>query len=332
MTLAPPQPPGVGRAPHFIDYIKREVGELDELGAESEDAAHPGVHRRLHDRDDARPEALRRHGGGRRGPPRASPAIRSPPSPASSPGDGAVSNLFGGLDYVATQFGYADRGRTPAGFGVQAVRVSGGAARRDRSPQRLRRQLRAPDPLLRPAAGQQLRRRGLRRRHRRRRRHGPVGQRRLRRTRMRGRRPRRHPGRHRRRHSARTPPRAGRGVPGGPRPGREPAGDGRRLRHVRLRRASTPSRTASRRSGTTAARSSTSIAEDARRAFEANEAGVLNVALQRVVGGVPAGPPASAGRWRERPARRRTTSTPGSSATPRRSPRPSGSATTRPGR
>ena len=46
----------------------------------------------------------------------------------------------------------------------------------------------------------------------------------------------------------------------------------------------------------------------------------------------PAGPPASAARWPARPGPPPTTSTGGSSATPPRSPRPSGSASTRPGR
>src|SRR5438094_929231 len=32
LNLAPPQPPGVTRAPHFVDYVKREVGRLEELG------------------------------------------------------------------------------------------------------------------------------------------------------------------------------------------------------------------------------------------------------------------------------------------------------------
>src|SRR6185503_11306305 len=36
MTLAPPQPPGISRAPHFVDFVKREASQLEELGADPE--------------------------------------------------------------------------------------------------------------------------------------------------------------------------------------------------------------------------------------------------------------------------------------------------------
>src|SRR2546421_2538064 len=36
MALAPPQPPGVSRAPHFIDYVKREASGVEELGNDPE--------------------------------------------------------------------------------------------------------------------------------------------------------------------------------------------------------------------------------------------------------------------------------------------------------
>jgi penicillin-binding protein 1A len=114
MILAPPQPPGITRAPHFIDYIKREAGSLDQFGDDPEarrtklltggytiettldpklfDATTTAVTARLGEPGD-------------------------PITAVASvvPGDGAVNNLFGGLDYLATQFGYADRGLRQAG-------------------------------------------------------------------------------------------------------------------------------------------------------------------------------------------------------------------------
>jgi penicillin-binding protein 1A len=109
MTLAPPQPPGVSRAPHFVDFVKREVGGLDELGTDAEDrrtrvftggyTIETTLDPKLFDGTVAAVSAR----------------LGEPGDPITAvasvvPGDGAVDNLFGGLDYVATQFGYADRG------------------------------------------------------------------------------------------------------------------------------------------------------------------------------------------------------------------------------
>ena len=109
MTLAPPQPPGVSRAPHFIDFVKREVGKLEELGSDPEErrtrvftggyTIETTLDPKLFDGTVAAVSAR----------------LGEPGDPITAvasvaPGDGAVSNLFGGLDYVATQFGYADRG------------------------------------------------------------------------------------------------------------------------------------------------------------------------------------------------------------------------------
>ncbi len=109
MTLAPPQPPGVSRAPHFIDFVKREVAKLDELGSEPEErrtrvftggyTIETTLDPKLFDGTVAAVSARL----GESGDPITAVA-------GVTPGDGAVSNLFGGLDYVATQFGYADRG------------------------------------------------------------------------------------------------------------------------------------------------------------------------------------------------------------------------------
>ena len=109
MTLAPPRPPGVARAPHFVDYIKREVGGLEELGADPEvrrTRVFTGGYTIETTLDPKLFDATVSAAAARLGEP------GDPITAVASvvPGDGAVANLFGGLDYVATQFGYADRG------------------------------------------------------------------------------------------------------------------------------------------------------------------------------------------------------------------------------
>ncbi|HEV7862692.1 MAG TPA: transglycosylase domain-containing protein, partial [Acidimicrobiia bacterium] len=109
MTLAPPQPPGVSRAPHFIDYLKREASGLEELGSDPETrrtkvltggyTIETTLDPKLFDATTAAVTAK----------------LGEPGDPITAvasvvPGDGAIDNLFGGLDYLTTQFGYADRG------------------------------------------------------------------------------------------------------------------------------------------------------------------------------------------------------------------------------
>jgi penicillin-binding protein 1A len=109
MVLAPPQPPGVSRAPHFIDYVKREAAGLDELGPDPDTrrtklltggyTIETTLDPKLFDATTAAVTAK----------------LGEPGDPITAvasvvPGDGAVDNLFGGLDYLTTQFGYADRG------------------------------------------------------------------------------------------------------------------------------------------------------------------------------------------------------------------------------
>ncbi|MCA1845249.1 MAG: penicillin-binding protein, partial [Actinobacteria bacterium] len=109
MTLAPPQPPGVTRAPHFVDFIKREVGGLDEFGDSAEDRrtrVFTGGYTIETTLDPKLFDATVAAVGARLG---------TPGDPITAvagvvPGDGAVNNIFGGLDYVATQFGFADEG------------------------------------------------------------------------------------------------------------------------------------------------------------------------------------------------------------------------------
>ena len=219
------------------------------------------------------------------------------------PGDGAIDNLFGGLDYLTTQFGYADRGLRQPGSAFKPFVYL--AALRDGID---------PRSVFDGTSGRRIPCYGDR----------PVnnyagedfG------------------GSHRRRH-ARWPtrstscsstsgarsvcatwcgppptpasPRRHRG-PGGrlprwARPGREPAVDGRRLRHLRLRRRV---RRALRHQGDPRQPGQGRLRAQRKthRAFEANQVGVLNDALQRVVVKGRAWRPASAARWPARPARR----------------------------
>ena len=114
MTLAPPQPPGVSRAPHFVDYVKRQVGTLEEFGANPEDrrtrvftggyTIETTLDPKLFDATVAAVSAR----------------LGDPGDPITAvasvvPGDGAVNNLFGGVDYPATQFGFADEGQRQPG-------------------------------------------------------------------------------------------------------------------------------------------------------------------------------------------------------------------------
>ena len=114
MNLVPPQPPGVNRAPHFVDFIKREASRLEELGDDPETRAtrlitgdytiETTLDPKLFDATTAAVAAR----------------LGEPGDPITAvasvvPGDGAINNLFGGLDYVATQFGYADMGTRQPG-------------------------------------------------------------------------------------------------------------------------------------------------------------------------------------------------------------------------
>ena len=114
MTLAPPQPPGITRAPHFIDYIKREAGGLDQLGDDPESrrtSLLTGGYTIETTLDPKLFDATAASVAARLGEP------GDPITAVASvvPGDGAVNNLFGGADYLATQYGYADRGLRQAG-------------------------------------------------------------------------------------------------------------------------------------------------------------------------------------------------------------------------
>jgi len=109
LTVIPPEPPGVSRAPHFVDYVEREAGDIAELGPDPQTrrtklltggyTVETTLDPKLFDATTTAVTAR----------------LGQPGDPLTAvasvvPGDGAVANLFGGLDYATTQFGYADEG------------------------------------------------------------------------------------------------------------------------------------------------------------------------------------------------------------------------------
>jgi membrane peptidoglycan carboxypeptidase len=114
MTLAPPQPPGISRAPHFVDFIKRETSRLEEFGADPETRSTKLVTGGYTIETTLDPKLFDATTAA------VTEQLGEPGDPITAvasvvPGDGAVNNLFGGLDYLSTQFGYADRGVRQAG-------------------------------------------------------------------------------------------------------------------------------------------------------------------------------------------------------------------------
>jgi penicillin-binding protein 1A len=114
LVPAPPRPPGVSMAPHFVDYVKREAARLPELG------------------DDRKTRLTRLFTGGYTVQTTLDPKIFAasqasvaerlglPGDPITTvasvaPSDGAIRNLFGGLDFATTQFPYATSGKRQAG-------------------------------------------------------------------------------------------------------------------------------------------------------------------------------------------------------------------------
>ena len=233
------------------------------------------------------------------------------------PGDGAIDNLFGGLDFAATQFDFADQGLRQPGSAFKPFVYLAALRDRDRPPQRLRRHVgtaRSPATATSPSRttpATQLRRRAststqaLARRSTSSSSHlgCQVGVQ------------SRAAGGHRRRRPDRRHRGPGRRLPRRPRPRREPADHGRAPTPPSPPAASTPSPTASARSGDSRGKvvyQHENVPPAGR--SEPAEAGDPQRRPATVVDrGHRAGPRPSAGRWRARPARRRTTSTPGSS-------------------
>jgi len=114
VTLAPPAPVGIGRTPHFNEFVKREGKTLDALGGTPEarqsqlfnggyvidttldpkvyDATVAAVQKQLGEPDDPFTAAA-----------------------TVVPGDGAIRSLFGGLDFTKTQFDMSSLGRRQPG-------------------------------------------------------------------------------------------------------------------------------------------------------------------------------------------------------------------------
>ena len=114
IELAPPTQAGVGRTPHFNEYVKREGKTLDALGASEstrqsrlftggysiETTLDPKVY-------EATVAAVQRQLGEAGDPTTAVATVQ--------PANGAIRSLFGGLDFASTQFDMSSRGGRQAG-------------------------------------------------------------------------------------------------------------------------------------------------------------------------------------------------------------------------
>jgi membrane peptidoglycan carboxypeptidase len=114
LVPAPPRPPGVSLAPHFVDYVKREAARLPALGPDRKTRLtrlFTGGYTVQTTLDPKLFAATQASVGERLGLP--GDPITTVASVA--PGDGAIRNLFGGLDFATTQFPYATAGKRQAG-------------------------------------------------------------------------------------------------------------------------------------------------------------------------------------------------------------------------
>jgi penicillin-binding protein 1A len=109
VVLAPPKAPGLSRAPHFVEYVKREASRLNALGPDPDtrlSQLFTGGYRLETTLDphlfDATVAAVSDRLGEPGDPLAASASVE--------PGTGAIRSLFGGLDFAATQFDPASRG------------------------------------------------------------------------------------------------------------------------------------------------------------------------------------------------------------------------------
>ncbi|MDQ3944309.1 MAG: penicillin-binding protein [Actinomycetota bacterium] len=114
LLLAPPHPPGVSLAPHFVDHVKREAATLEALGPDRKTRLTRlftggfSIQTTLDPKLFAATQATVGEQLGLPGDPITAVA-------SVAPGDGAIRNLFGGLDFASTQFPYATRGTRQAG-------------------------------------------------------------------------------------------------------------------------------------------------------------------------------------------------------------------------
>jgi len=114
LVLAEPRPPGVSLAPHFVDHVKREAALLPALGPDRKTRLTRlftggfTIQTTLDPKLFAATQASVAERLGLPGDPITTVA-------SVEPGDGAIRNLFGGLDFVSTQFPYATKGTRQAG-------------------------------------------------------------------------------------------------------------------------------------------------------------------------------------------------------------------------
>lgn len=113
LRLAPPEPPTSVRAPHFVDYVKREAAGIDELGVSRESRSRQlftGGYRIETTLDleafDAASRAVSKNLGAPGDPEVAMATVQ--------PGDGAIRLLYGGRDQ-ARRFDLASQGRRQPG-------------------------------------------------------------------------------------------------------------------------------------------------------------------------------------------------------------------------
>jgi membrane peptidoglycan carboxypeptidase len=114
MKVVPPQPPGVVKAPHFVEFVKREARNLEELGSDDRtrlNRLYTGGYTITTTLDpkvfDATQTAVKTRLG-------------DPGDPLTAvasvvPGDGAVRSLFGGLDFATMQFDISSQGARQPG-------------------------------------------------------------------------------------------------------------------------------------------------------------------------------------------------------------------------
>jgi penicillin-binding protein 1A len=109
LTLAPPKGHGLSRAPHFVEFVKREASRLNALGPDPEtriSQLFTGGYQLETTLDPKMFEATVAavsHRLGEAGDPLTATA-------SVEPGTGAIRSLFGGLDFATTQFDPSSRG------------------------------------------------------------------------------------------------------------------------------------------------------------------------------------------------------------------------------
>ena len=114
LQLSPPTVAAQGKAPHFVEFVKREARDIDALGASPETRANQlftggyTIETTLDPKVfDATVAAVQKQLGQPGDPVTAAATV--------APGDGAIRSLFGGLDFASTQFDMSSMGGRQAG-------------------------------------------------------------------------------------------------------------------------------------------------------------------------------------------------------------------------